>query len=88
MPKKKTSKVRAVKPTKRKPMSEAEYVAASGAGCPCCRSFNVEGVGCMESRDEVMVNSLECFHCGATWDDVFSLSGYENLKPGRPVVAP
>lgn len=64
-----------------KPMTDKEYVAAGGCRCPVCRSDNVvgESIG-IEGRDAVQ--EVRCSDCGACWNDVYSLQGYDNLERG------
>jgi predicted Zn finger-like uncharacterized protein len=61
---------------------EGEYIESSGTQCPVCKSESIVG------RDQVEVNSgaawqsVKCMDCGATWQDVYSLVGIDNLQTG------
>jgi transposase-like protein len=60
-------------------MSEGEYLMHGGAHCPNCDSENIEGHGIKDFDADWCSAGVTCKSCGATWDDIFTLSGYDNL---------
>ena len=56
-----------------------QYLAGGGGQCPNCGSDAIEGTGQHEYDSDWNSYSVECNDCKATWDDLFSLSGYDNL---------
>lgn len=66
---------------RRKMLTPAEYVTQQGIYCPRCHSDKIDG-GTFEETETGGIQHIHCVACGATWDDVLRLVGYENLtKP-------
>jgi len=59
-------------------MSATTYVAAKGDLCPACQSTEVSGHGTDCARGEIALEMI-CSNCGASWDDVYKLTGYRGL---------
>lgn len=66
---------------KKNRMSKAEYVRSQGMRCPVCWEKNVRA---NDDHDDVGVDTLlvpcTCLSCKATWVDVYTLMGYDNLE--------
>lgn len=60
-------------------LNSGEYVKRSGAHCPNCESANIEADGDINSDGDWMSSQIHCNDCGADWEDVYTLSGYETL---------
>lgn len=71
-----------------KRMTDSEYVRNGGVKCPFCRSKSIYG-------DSVEIDAgsawqrITCVDCDRSWNDVYSLNGYEPLdtnkaKPNQP----
>lgn len=58
---------------------QALYLKYRGARCPYCRSTDMVG-GDHNSDDNWHSTSIECNSCGATWDDVHTLSHINELQ--------
>lgn len=58
---------------------EKEYLEHGGQHCPACKSSNVKS-GQMEVDGASAYAEVECGKCGATWQDIYRLSGIDNLK--------
>jgi len=61
-----------------KKLTNEKYVAHGALICPSCESMNIES-GAVENDCATAWASVKCHDCGATWDDVYALTGYENL---------
>ena len=65
-------------------MDNKEYVESLGFHCPNCHSTNVTAsdidlYGCCSAT-----RVCECLDCGAYWDEVWGITGFENLQtPGE-----
>jgi hypothetical protein len=59
-------------------MSNTEYVANNGDACPVCESVDVTVLIPLNPDD----GSVECESCGATWNNVYELIGYDDLIRG------
>jgi DNA-directed RNA polymerase subunit RPC12/RpoP len=55
-----------------------------GVHCPHCRSDDIEG-GRVNMDAKSASQAVKCLACGATWDDVYTLSHYESLE--RPTAS-
>ena len=58
-----------------------------GSACPNCCSEDIIG-HTPNVLDSEITRPIECEDCGATWDETFSLTGYDNLivPEGAPTV--
>ena len=61
-------------------LSQAGFVANEGHRCPMCLSVEVRCVGSLETTGSTAEQSVECSDCGATWADVYHLTGYNELQ--------
>ena len=61
-----------------KPMTQAEYLLHQGGKCPACTSTDVEA-GHQEANGNVAWVEVKCGECGATWKEVYVLTGYSRL---------
>ena len=57
-------------------MSDEEYRATAGNGCPLCRSRNVEAVGHAEVDGRECRQAARCIKCDGKWTDVYRLAGF------------
>ena len=57
-------------------MTDIEYTDAAGNLCPKCEGDNVEGVDGMQVDSGVAIQGVKCNDCEATWDDLYTLTGY------------
>lgn len=65
---------------KEKMMTSDEYFVRGGSLCPNCGSKNMEGTGKSNTDDTWHSEGILCLDCKATWDDIYDLSGYDNLQ--------
>lgn len=62
-------------------LTESEYAERGGLSCPLCASDKLSTDGFFSSRDDLKVEiSVYCRACGASWEDVYVLEGYENFE--------
>ena len=62
----------------KRPLTDAEYVAKLGTCCPVCRGTDVEG-GPVEIDGGSASQEIRCNTCGASWNDTYTLTGYNDL---------
>lgn len=60
-------------------LSPRKYVASSGCKCPSCFSGNLSADTPQIDGPSVWVG-VSCNDCGASWNDVYKLVGYEELE--------
>lgn len=62
-------------------LTEKEYVENGGVICPVCGNNGVEAPN-RPQNDTVseIYQEVQCSKCSATWVDVYTLSGYDNLE--------
>ena len=63
------------------PLTTEQYVQRGGNICPVCLSDQTEG----DSYSVVgaaCIQECHCNNCGAGWEDVYQLSGYQELEVG------
>lgn len=67
-------------------MTAVNYIVEHGSRCPWCRGphLSCDDPPSREQEGEA-VQTVTCLDCGAVWDDVMPLSGYEPRTPGRGV---
>ena len=59
------------------------YVEDAGMTCPACRAAEaVESAGQFEVSDRTATQQVRCLFCGATWVDVYRLTGFDSLERG------
>ena len=56
-----------------------QYVKDGGVKCPACSSRYITGTGNSNADGDWHSETVECESCGATWDDIYTLSGYDGL---------
>lgn len=59
-----------------------KYLRTEGLLCPVCNSNDLE-TGSKNYDTRYHWQSIECQGCGATWDDVYTLTGMENFVRGE-----
>lgn len=64
-------------------LSPADYVNADGTVCPQCESKDLTATAEAEPSGVNMFTPIKCDSCGASWTDVYTLSGFENFVPGK-----
>ena len=63
--------------SKENPSSQMEYLQ-SPSTCPCCGSDEITG-GCVEIDGSSASQAVSCHSCGANWNDIYKLTGYDDL---------
>lgn len=64
-------------------LTDAEYVAASGANCPCCGGSDTEG-GDRSFESGIATLEVWCKDCDAEWVESYDLSGFTLTTMGNP----
>ena len=59
-------------------LTDAEYVATLGTRCPVCQSTRLDG-GSVEIDGTAASQEIWCMNCGASWTDIYTLTGYTDL---------
>ena len=60
-------------------LNSKEYAEKGGLYCPACKSEDIEGYGAFFDIGIAWQN-CKCAACGAEWQDVYKLVGYNNLE--------
>lgn len=60
-------------------MTEEEYVKKQGLYCPNCESYEITG-GSLNVYAELCYQNITCSVCGASWMDVYELTGYTEYE--------
>jgi hypothetical protein len=63
------------------PMTPEAYAESLGTRCPVCGSDMLEGWD-FTTDDGIASQEVNCTECNASWRDVFTLTGYDNLEVG------
>ncbi|MBC8738492.1 hypothetical protein F6X40_17095 [Paraburkholderia sp. UCT31] len=63
-------------------MTDSQYVARRGCRCPACGSNSVVSRGRLEGEGGGAGQNVECRECGASWTDLYALTGYSDLEGG------
>lgn len=63
----------------KKPLSQKAYVKSKGIICPHCKGNSVS-VDHPEVDGQIVFVGVECPECSSTWEDVYELTGYDNLE--------
>ena len=66
--------------TKKKRMTDKQYVDIRGIQCPHCHSENISG-NTIEVDAGEATQEVGCDDCGATWLDAYKLVGYIPQDP-------
>jgi transposase-like protein len=61
-------------------LTEEQYAEKLGCQCPFCKSTNIFGKSSNFDAGTIS-QDIECDDCSATWQDVYTLTGYDNAKP-------
>jgi len=62
--------------TRKKPMTDQEYLAEHGKKCPFCESVRLDGRD-FESDGVSAWRQVTCLSCRRWWNDTFVMDGYE-----------
>ena len=62
-------------------LTEKEYVEVKGTKCPACGSIELEGRS-INIEGGSARQGMCCLDCGAFWEDVYKLEGYDLLNKG------
>lgn len=65
--------------TKPEPLSEKEYATQYYGNCPACRSDQITGGG-IDVEGNQCFQRVSCQDCEHTWEDVYTLTGYQSLE--------
>ena len=60
-------------------ISSEEYAGKGGIICPKCESTDIVG-GSVNIEEGTATQPMSCNGCGAAWDDIYDLVGYENFE--------
>ena len=67
-----------------KPLTDHEYVKTSGQKCPNCLNDDIEAdridSDTLDPTNTAISVTVNCNHCGASWDDLYRLEGHQDLK--------
>lgn len=69
------------------PLSDVQYRQAGGCQCPVCGSDNIEANG-SDVQGETCYQDVSCNECDASWNDVYKLVGYDDLKDEQGTIIP
>jgi hypothetical protein len=61
------------------PLTPTDYAATLGRICPACAGTDIANEDDITIGRSRITRRLGCENCGATWDAVYTLSGYERL---------
>lgn len=61
-------------------MTQKEYVSIGGSKCPHCSSSNILTDNGIQADAGHAWQDVSCDDCGATWQDIWLLTGYDNLQ--------
>jgi hypothetical protein len=61
------------------PLTPADYAATRGRICPACAGTDIANGDDITVGRQIITRRLCCENCGATWDAIYTLSGYEQL---------
>lgn len=64
------------------PKTDEQYIKTSGQQCPDCNSYEITSIDNVEIDNGSAWQQIHCNLCQATWQDVYTLTGYDNLKEG------
>lgn len=63
-------------------LTDTEYVATLGTNCPVCQSTQLEGSS-VDIDSGVASQEIWCKTCGASWNDIYTLTGYTDLDANK-----
>jgi formate dehydrogenase maturation protein FdhE len=67
----------------RRVKSPSEYKSLSGVVCPVCGTSHISGNGRTQTIADGAYQPIKCDECESTWNDVYTLSGYDELSLGE-----
>jgi len=59
---------------------QKEYTSNGGVPCPLCGSDDIEPTDSVQVGTGCAWQDINCITCQATWQDVYVLDGYTNLR--------
>lgn len=65
------------------PKTDRQYIKTSGQQCPSCEAHEVTTVDHVETDGGSAWQEVKCDSCEATWQDIYKLTGYDNLENRR-----
>jgi transposase-like protein len=60
-----------------------QYADHDGVTCPACGASALSTNGNVQVTGGGASQSIECDHCGSTWEDTYKLVGYEFFEKGE-----
>lgn len=60
-------------------LTQKEYIEKLGIQCPFCKSTNTH-INDTDYDAGTISQDIECDDCNATWQHVYTLTGYDNAK--------
>ncbi len=63
-------------------LTQKRYVEGGGNHCPACENGDIKG-GFVEVLTGEAWQHITCNNCKASWHDIYTLTGYNNLKKGE-----
>jgi RNase P subunit RPR2 len=67
------------------PLSPEEYADIGGLHCPACRASSIDGHDWTVDSKGQATWKCTCNECGASWIDIYQLTGYANLELEEPL---
>jgi len=61
---------------KKTKVSDKQHASRQGTACPACGSNDITA---NEWDGEDACQQVECNECGSTWNDVYKMTGFDNL---------
>ena len=61
-----------------------KYLASGGGNCPVCGKHNLEGES-VDIDGGSATQEMYCTDCESSWTDMYTLTGYADLKIGDSV---
>ncbi len=61
-------------------LTQKQYMKNRGIRCPACDTSKVETTDNGQLNAGGGVQGCMCVTCGATWTDIYTLTGYDNLE--------
>ena len=66
----------------KKMMSRREYLRWNGRKCPACQSTNMTSGETQYPSTVEITQGMTCQSCGASWVELYKLTGYADLELG------
>lgn len=60
-------------------LTNKEFTRLGGLQCPGCNSTNLEADR-VEADGSDAWGKVHCLDCGATWNDIYKLAGYDDFE--------